>query len=182
MTELASLPLAAWQNFYVIVGSSGGALIGLQFVAIALIAETRTRATADSIRAFGTSNVVHLGSALFISAIMSAPWPSLFPISVILKVCGLAGLGYGVLVAHRARRQKEYKVVWEDWLWFVVWPSIIYAALFYGAFLLRTSTGRPMFAIAATALALLVIGIHNAWDTVTYIVISSSQSNSKKTK
>jgi hypothetical protein len=26
--------LAAWQSFYVIVGSSGGALIGLQFVVI----------------------------------------------------------------------------------------------------------------------------------------------------
>jgi len=28
-----------WENFYVIVGSSAGALIGLQFVVIALIAE-----------------------------------------------------------------------------------------------------------------------------------------------
>jgi hypothetical protein len=27
---------AAWESFYVIVGSSGGALIGLQFVVIAL--------------------------------------------------------------------------------------------------------------------------------------------------
>ena len=30
--------LTAWQNFYVIVGSSAGALIGLQFVVMALIA------------------------------------------------------------------------------------------------------------------------------------------------
>ena len=33
--------LAAWQNFYVIVGSSAGALIGLQFVVITLIADSR---------------------------------------------------------------------------------------------------------------------------------------------
>ena len=32
--------LDGWENFYVIVGSSAGALIGLQFVVIALIAET----------------------------------------------------------------------------------------------------------------------------------------------
>jgi hypothetical protein len=32
-------PLAGWQNFYVIVGSSAGALIGLQFVVITLIAD-----------------------------------------------------------------------------------------------------------------------------------------------
>jgi hypothetical protein len=31
--------LDGWENFYVIVGSSAGALIGLQFVVITLIAE-----------------------------------------------------------------------------------------------------------------------------------------------
>jgi len=31
-------PLGTWQNFYVIVGSSAGALIGLQFVVMTLIA------------------------------------------------------------------------------------------------------------------------------------------------
>ncbi len=29
-------PLAGWENFYLIVGSSAGALIGLQFVVITL--------------------------------------------------------------------------------------------------------------------------------------------------
>jgi len=37
MTELAG-----WENFYVIVGSSAGALIGLQFVVITLIAAKPT--------------------------------------------------------------------------------------------------------------------------------------------
>ena len=31
--------LTGWENFYVIVGSSAGALIGLQFVVITLIVE-----------------------------------------------------------------------------------------------------------------------------------------------
>ena len=31
--------LVGWENFYVIVGSSAGALIGLQFVVITLIAD-----------------------------------------------------------------------------------------------------------------------------------------------
>ena len=34
--------LAAWQNFYVIVGSSAGALIGLQFVVMSLITSMPT--------------------------------------------------------------------------------------------------------------------------------------------
>ena len=33
-------PISGWENFHVIVGSSAGALIGLQFVVVTLIAET----------------------------------------------------------------------------------------------------------------------------------------------
>ncbi|MFI5394691.1 MAG: transposase [Candidatus Binatia bacterium] len=39
-------PLSEWQSFYVIVGSSGAALIGIQFVVMALIANMRERPTA----------------------------------------------------------------------------------------------------------------------------------------
>ena len=35
--------LAGWENFYVIVGSSAGGLIGLQFVVITLIADMPIR-------------------------------------------------------------------------------------------------------------------------------------------
>jgi hypothetical protein len=43
---------SAWENFYVIVGSSGAALIGMQFVVIALIANRRALASAEAIHAF----------------------------------------------------------------------------------------------------------------------------------
>ena len=39
--------LAGWESFYVIVGSSGAALIGLQFVVIVLITEVRQKASPD---------------------------------------------------------------------------------------------------------------------------------------
>jgi hypothetical protein len=96
--------LAGWESYYVIVGSSGAALIGLQFVVITLIAGMRRRTDAGSLSAFGTPTVVHLTAALLISAIMSAPWPSLVPTSVALALCGLGGLVYGAAVFRRARR------------------------------------------------------------------------------
>jgi hypothetical protein len=107
----------------VIVGSSGAALIGVQFVVVALTASMRRRPTAGSIGAFATPTVVHLGGALFVPAIMSAPWPSLFFASVPLAMCGLGGLGYGKIVIRCARRQKGYEPVWEDWLWYAILPS-----------------------------------------------------------
>src|SRR5262245_8801012 len=68
MSELHGL-LSSWETFYVIVGSSGGALIGLQFVVITLIADRRHLARAGSLSAFGTPTVVHLAGALVVSAI-----------------------------------------------------------------------------------------------------------------
>jgi hypothetical protein len=173
--------ISAWENFYVIVGSSGGALIGLQFVVITLLADRRDIAGAGALSAFGTPTVVHFTGALLVSAIMSAPWPSLVPLSMALGMCGLGGLAYGAIVVHRARRQTDYQPVWEDWLWYTVLPCVSYAALTVAAALLSGSARRALFAVAAAALSLLLIGIHNAWDTVTHIVVYSAEGDKKKT-
>ena len=67
--------LAGWENFYVIVGSSAGALIGLQFVAITLIANRPVVTDqAQAGDAFATPTVVHFGAVLLLSATASAPW------------------------------------------------------------------------------------------------------------
>jgi hypothetical protein len=182
VTEFASPPLSAWGNFYVIVGSSGAALIAVQFVVITLIAAMRSRPTPDSLSAFATPTVVHLAGALLVSAVMSAPWPSLFPPSVALAMCGLGGLAYGAIVIHRARRQTFYQPVWEDWLWYGILPGSVYAALALAAVFLRTTTQLAEFVIGASALVLLLIGIHNAWDSVTHIVVTGSHDDATRTE
>jgi len=99
----------------------------------------------------------------------------LVPPSVALALCGLGGLGYGAIVIHRAHRQTVYTPGWEDWLWFVILPCSLYAALALVALFLRTTTQLPLFVIGDAAFGLLLIGIHNAWDTVTYIVVGGSR-------
>jgi hypothetical protein len=171
--EFADPRLAAWQSFYVIVGSSGAALIGIQFVVIALIAGMRRRTTAESISAFATPTVVHLAGAFLISAIMSAPWPSLPPASAALATCGLGGLAYGVIVIRRARRQTGYKPVWEDWLWYATLPCSAYGAVTLASLFLSAGPRPALFVIGAAALGLLLVGIHNAWDSVTHMVVAA---------
>ena len=173
MTEFASPPLSAWQNFYVIIGSSATGLIGIQFVVVTLIANMRQSPTAESISAFGTPTVVHLATALLVSAIMSVPWPSFFPTSIALALCGFGGLAYGAIVIRRARRQTYYQPDWEDWLWYSLLPCSVYATLMMTALFLRTISFVAAFLIGAAALGLLLIGIHNAWDSVTHIVVKS---------
>ncbi|MGH7618051.1 MAG: hypothetical protein ACREPM_12550 [Gemmatimonadaceae bacterium] len=48
------LSFAQWETFYVIVGSSGGALTGLLFVVVALAAERRRQGSSQGLGAFTT--------------------------------------------------------------------------------------------------------------------------------
>ena len=164
--------LSAWESFYVIVGSSGGALIGLQFVVITLIADRRSLADATAVNAFGTPTVVHFTGALTISAIMSAPWPSLNPLALLLGATGISGLIYAAIVIRRARRQSYYEPVFEDWVWYAALPGCCYAALAVAAAILPTGSRAALFGVGGTALALLHHRVHNAWDTVMHIAVS----------
>ena len=173
--------LTAWGNFYVIVGSSTGALTGLQFVVIALVSETRATGSMGEIRAFATPTIVHFCSALLISGILSAPWRALSSVSIALTMVGGLGVLYALSVVGHARRQTGYSPDIGDWLWYTAFPVLAYAALLVSAVLLPRHVPAPMFVIAATTLALLFLGIHNAWDTVTYVAVVHSHRAKKST-
>ena len=167
--------LKEWESFYVIVGSSGAALTGLQFVVLALIAESRRPSTGREISAFGTPTVIHFCAVLLVSGIVSAPWHSLSSVAFALGACGFVGVAYGLIIIRRARQQTRYQPVFEDWLWHTVLPLIAYALILIAATLLPSYSRRPLFVVALAALLLLFIGIHNSWDTITYFAIRESQ-------
>ena len=70
-------PLAAWESFYVIVGTSAAALTGLVFVVVVLIVERDVLHTGQ-LHAFVTPTIAHFCVVLLVSATMSAPWPELW--------------------------------------------------------------------------------------------------------
>jgi hypothetical protein len=163
--------LAGWENFYVIVGSSAGALIGLQFVVMALVADfPRTPAQAQAGHAFATPNIVHFGAVLLLSAALSAPWHSIGGAAFLWGLTGLVGVAYTIVVARRQWVQTTYHPVFEDWLFHAVLPFAAYATLSASAYAARTHPTGCLFGVATAALLLLFIGIHNAWDAVTYHV------------
>jgi len=162
--------LSSWESFYVIVGSSAGALTGLQFVVMALVADTRRAANPDQISAFGTPNIVHFCVVLLQSAILSAPWPAVGDAALLLGVIGAVGMGYVAIVIGRTQRQEGYVPVFEDWLWHVILPFLSYTLMLIGAIVLLSNTTVALFMLGTMALLLLFSGIHNAWDTVTFLV------------
>jgi divalent metal cation (Fe/Co/Zn/Cd) transporter len=179
MQEAAVSPLAAWQNFYVIIGTAAAALTGLMFVVITLIAGAQVRRSSGTTAAFGTPTVVHFCAALLVAAILSAPWQVLWNASLLLGLSGLGGVTYVVIVLRRVRRQTDYQPVLEDWLWHTVFPLVSYTALIVAAIVLPGNAALALFGTGAVTVLLLFTGIHNAWDAVTYVVIERSQPEDK---
>jgi hypothetical protein len=91
--------LAAWDSFYVIVGSAAGALIGLQFVVMTLIAERPALRAAEAGAAFATPTVIHFGAALLLSALLRVPWQSIIGAAALWGLMGFVGVAYAVIVA-----------------------------------------------------------------------------------
>src|SRR5262249_29193332 len=168
--------LSAWANFYVIVGTAAGALIGLTFVVISLVAgrtgeAVRPGLSSGGLGAYNTPTVVHFAAVLLACATLSAPWPALAPVALLLGLGGLAGTAYIAVVARRLARWEVYTPVAEDWAFHAVLPLAAYAALVVPALLLPGSSTWALFAIGAALLLLVVIGIHNAWDLVTAMAL-----------
>jgi hypothetical protein len=181
MQEAVLSPLATWQTFYVLVGTAAATLTGLMFVVATLIAGVRVRVSlqSEAFATFNTPNVVHFCVALLVAALLSAPWQALWQVGLLLGLSGLGGMIYVLIVLRRARRQRDYQPVLEDWLWHTVFPLVSYTALLVAAILLPGHAALALFVIAAATLLLLFIGIHNAWDNVTYIAIDLSQQENR---
>jgi hypothetical protein len=177
-----SSPLAGWENFYVIMGSSAGGLTGLTFVVIALATEAR-RTNAVGLNTFITPTIVHFGTVLGLAAFMCVPRLTALGLALLLGAAGIAGLVYvGVIAANIHHKLGDYVAVREDWFWNVVLPGVAYGVLCATALLIEQ--GRAEIAVYGVALAsvgLLYIGIHNAWDIAIWMSLKK-QDDSKEEK
>lgn len=167
--------LSGWETYYVIVGSSAAALTGLMFVVIALINDSDMPRSSRTVAAFGTPTLVHFCAALVVAAILTTPWRTLASVAGAVGVVGAAGLIYTLTVLRRARRQTDYKPVLEDWLFHTVFPITAYAAILGAAVVLPRDPEHSLFTVGAAVLGLVLIGIHNAWDTVTYVAVAEPE-------
>jgi hypothetical protein len=162
---------AEWESFYVIVGAAAGALIGLQFVVMTLLADRPHLATPAAGAAFATPTIVHFSAALFLSAILRAPWHGITPVAVLWGLMGLAGVIYILIVVRRMRVQTSYRPDFEDWSFHVVLPFAANAVLALSALAAPAYEREALFAVGAATLLLLFIGIHNSWDAIAYQVL-----------
>ena len=163
--------LSEWATFYQVLGSASAALTGLQFITIALLADMPIREPdeAEAGDAFATPTIVHFLSALFLAITGAAPWHHLAPAAILWALAGCIGLVYSVVIIRRIRAQRAYRPVLEDWIYHVLLPILAYGTLVASAFVVRAHPAVTLIAIACAAPLLLLIGVHNAWDNLTFL-------------
>ena len=174
MREVGQM-LSEWNSFYVMMGSSAAALTGLVFIVVTLIRDQSRRGSEAGMATFTTPTVVHFGSALFTSALMAVPFRSLVPIAIVLGLVGAGGLVYAARIAIQTSRLESYRPDAEDWTWHVILPAVAYAALVVGAIAMHGAPAQALFAPAAAVMLLVFIGIHNAWDVVTFLATGKAE-------
>jgi hypothetical protein len=178
MDEAIHATLEGWTEFYLIAGTAAAALTGLQFVVATLIAGDADHVLAgadpeDGLAAFGSPTVVHFSLAMLVSAVMCVPWPGYGTLRATLGVLAVGALGYSAVVLRRALRQRSYRPVMEDWIFHLLLPCAAYVAILLAGLLFRRGAEWPAFAVGGATLLLICVGIHNAWDTVTFLTINA---------
>ncbi len=162
--------LNEWDSFYVILGSAAGALIGLQFVVMTLVAERPTPGAAEAGRSFGTPTVVHLSASLLLSMLVRVPWPDVADAFRATGAVGVCGLIYMAITAFRMFTQHIYRPDLEDMTFHIALPGTAYGLLVLATAIDSTRLELALFSVGSAALLLLFVGIHNAWDAVAYHV------------
>jgi len=103
---------------------------------------------------------------------LSAPWADVRLAAYVLGLSAIAGIVYMIIVLRRLLQPTEYQKSLEDWIWHVVLPFLAYSTLLVAHMAFRHDHDWALYAIGGVALLLLFIGIHNAWDSVTYMIVS----------
>lgn len=177
MSGAAAIDLCArWDSFYVIVGSAAGALIGLQFVVMTLMAARPPVRAAEAGAAFGTPTVVHFSAVLFLSALLRVPWDGIVPAMTACGALGVVGTVYALVTTVRMRTQDAYAPDPEDWLFHGILPLAAYVALAGSAVFGIAHLRSALFGFGGATLVLLFCGIHNAWDATAWHVLVQRRS------
>lgn len=162
--------LQGWENFYITAGAAGATMTGLLFVVITLGTQLSMPGAARGIHAFVTPTLVHFIGVLFQTLMVLAPWPSPWPLGVVLGLSGIAGLAYVVVVIRMLRRLDFVSLGPRDWVAYAGAPALANAGMVAGAAGMIAGSSFAPYAVAGALVLLLFVGIHDAWDLTLWIV------------
>src|SRR5581483_124655 len=158
-----------WETFYLMVGSSAAALIGLLFVVLTLSADFDLRRAQAGSEAFVTPTAFHFGVIVFMSAVAIMPAIPAAVMGGAGAVPSVLGIAYAAWAARRISRSTLLAHEPIDYVLYVFLPAAAYLGLLGSAVAVWLNTEWGFHGIAIAALGLLLIGIRDAWDLAVYL-------------
>jgi hypothetical protein len=165
LTPPMSESLAAWRDFYELLGTASATMTGLLFVAASVGSGVFSLDRRAPLRMFLSASVIHFSSILAVSMLALTPLRNQTVFGALIVAGGLFGLAYYVVAGRGIIRDGMHKRIdLEDRIWYACLPVAGYMLETAAGLTLTTGhpSGWPLLAV--TTGVLLVIGIHNAWD------------------
>ena len=160
--------LEGWSEFYLMVGSSAAALIGLLFVVATLTADMEERRVLRGQRLFMTPTVFHFAVVFVISAVGTVEHMAAETIAIVTAAAALIGFLY--MLPRLADQMKPNATEhWTDIIFYGLSPMAGYLALGVTAWTVFDGLPIATMLLAGMMLGFLLLGIRNAWDLVTWI-------------
>ncbi|MDB5423157.1 MAG: hypothetical protein JWQ29_573 [Phenylobacterium sp.] len=164
-----------WDSYYLMVGSSAGALIGLLFVVATLTTNLGHEQAARGAAVYMTPTVFHLGVVLVLSCVTAVPGMTPQAAGWLVGVGGLAGLGYATFSTAMIQWGKEKPPHWSDVWYYGAAPFSVHLGLVAAGVAIGCGVSGATYGLAALLVALLVVAIRNAWDLVTWLAPSTAE-------
>jgi hypothetical protein len=162
--------LRDWESFYLLTGSAAAALIGLLFIVATLTTEVDRSSAERGDKFFMTPIVFHLCVIVVLSAMALAPVLTAGVFGIASGLAALAGVVYGSYVFVGILNVRgDVAPHWTDKYYYGVGPTLAYVALAIVAVAFLRNREWAANGVATVAVALLLLGIRNAWDLVTYL-------------
>jgi hypothetical protein len=157
-----------WENFYFLMGTAAASLIGLTFVVATLTADMEERRAIRGMKLYMTPNVFHFGVVLVLSAMSTTHRLPPLALAVVASLSAAWGVIYMVtrLIGLRKSGATED---WTDLFFYGVAPVIVYVALGVAAWSIEFAAGLGPELLAGLMMTLLLLGIRNAWDLVSWM-------------
>ena len=159
-----------WTNFFLSTAAAGAQLIGLLFVVATLGTSLSRPQSVAGIRAFLTPTLICFAGVLLQALVVLAPWPSDWPMGLMLALGGLAGLAYHINATRLQGKLAFAALSGVDWIAHNGLPVVADASLICGGAGLIADKPFAPYAIAGASTLLLISGVYGAWDLTLWIV------------
>jgi hypothetical protein len=159
-----------WTDFFLSTAAAGAQLIGLLFV-VATVGTSLSRPQSHAgIQAFLTPTLICFSGVLLQALVVLAPWPSDWPMGLMLALGGLAGVAYHSN-AIRLQGKLEFDTLHGvDWIAHNAFPLVADASLICGGAGLIAEKPFAPYAIAGATTLLLISGVYGAWNLTIWMV------------